>query len=61
MGEYKCLSVFVNVKRRFVAHKFLTGWEVGVGKSVSKKKIVAGQFAVKFNSETYVCTAGLKN
>jgi hypothetical protein len=33
-----------------------------VGKSVSKKKIVAGQFAVKFNTETYYdCIAGLKN
>jgi len=41
----------VNIRRlkgRFIAHKFSTGWAVGVVKSVEKKKGVAGQFAVKF-------------
>ena len=41
------------VKGRFNAHKFSSGWAVGVVKSVEKKKNVAGQFAVKYKSETY--------
>ena len=40
---------------RFIAHKFSTGWAVGV-KSVEKEKSVAGQFAVKYKSETYCWT-----
>jgi hypothetical protein len=36
-----------------------TGWEVGVVKSVEKKKIVAGQFEVKYRSETYCWTQKL--
>ncbi len=41
------------LKGRFVAHKFCTSWSLGVVKSVEKKKSVAGQFAVKYKSETY--------
>ena len=33
-----------------IEHKFNTGWAVGVVKTVEKKKIVAGQFAVKYRS-----------
>jgi hypothetical protein len=39
----------VNIKTlegQFVAHKFSTGWAVGVVKSVEQKKSVAGQFSV---------------
>ena len=36
------------LKGRFIAHKFSTGWAVGVVQSVEKKKSVAGQFAVKY-------------
>ena len=50
------VSAVVNIKTlkgRFIAHKFSTGWAVGVVRSVEKKKSVAGQFAVKYNkSET---------
>ncbi len=42
-----------NLKGRLIAHKFNTGWAVGVVKSVEKKKSVAGQFAVKYMSETH--------
>jgi hypothetical protein len=45
--------------RSLIAHKFNTGWAVGVVKSVEKKKSVAGQFAVKYRSETYSCTQKL--
>jgi len=41
------------LKGRFIAHKFSTGWAVGVVKRVEKKKSVAGQFAVTYKSETY--------
>ena len=34
------------LKGRSIAHKFCTGWAVGVVKSVEKEKSVAGQFAV---------------
>jgi hypothetical protein len=47
------------LKGRFIAHKFSTGWDVGVVKSVKKKKSVAGQFAVKYKSETYSWTQKL--
>ena len=47
------------LKGRLIAHKFSTGWAVGVVKSVEKKKSVAGQFAVKYRSETYSCTQKL--
>jgi len=70
LGEYKCdagmsvenVSTVVNIKTlkgRFIAHKFSTGWAVGVVKSVEKKKSVAGQFAVKYKSETYCWTKKL--
>ena len=42
------VSAVVNIKTlkgRFIAHKFSTGWAVGVVRSVEKKKSVAGQFA----------------
>jgi hypothetical protein len=38
---------------RFIAHKFSTGWAVGVVRSVghgAEKKSVVGQFAVKYES-----------
>ena len=44
------------LKGRLIAHKFNTGWAEGVVKSVEKKKSVAGQFAVKYRSETYCWT-----
>jgi hypothetical protein len=47
------------LKGRFIAHKFSTGWAVGVVKSVEKKKSVAGQFAVKYKLETYCWTQKL--
>ena len=49
------------LKGRFIAHKFSTGWAVGVVKSVEKKdsESVAGQFAVKYKSETYCWTKQL--
>jgi hypothetical protein len=34
-----------------MAHKFSTGWAVGVVKTVEKKKSVAGQFAVKYKQK----------
>ena len=37
-----------SVKRRLIAHKFDTGWFVGV---VRSPKRVAGQFAVKYKKE----------
>jgi hypothetical protein len=49
------VSAIVNIntlKGRFITHKFSTGWAVGVVKSVEKKKSVAGQFAVRYRSET---------
>jgi hypothetical protein len=39
------------LKGRLIAHKFSTGWAVGVVKSVEKKNSVADQFAVKCKSE----------
>ncbi len=62
LGEYKSdagvsaenVPAVVNIKPlkgRFIAHKFSTGWEVCVVKSVGKKKSVADQFAVKYKSE----------
>jgi hypothetical protein len=56
------VSTVVNIKTlkgRFIAHKFSTVWAVGVVKSVEKKKSVAGQFAVKYKSETYCWTQKL--
>ena len=64
LGEYECdagmsvedVPAIVNIKtlkRRLIAHKFNTGWAVGVVKSVEKKKSVTDQFAVKYKSETY--------
>jgi hypothetical protein len=60
LGEYKCdggmsvenVTAVVNIKTlkgRFIAYKFSTGWAVGVEKKCSD----AGQFAVKYKSETY--------
>ena len=60
LGDYKCdagmsvenVSALVNIralKGRCIAHKFSSGWVVGVVKSVEKKKRVAGHFAVKYN------------
>ena len=45
------------LKGRFIAHKFSTGWSVGVVKSVEKKKSVADEFAVKYKKRI----AGQKN
>jgi len=45
---------------RFIAHKFSSGRAVGVVKSVQKKKSVAGQFSVKYKSETCCWTQKLK-
>ncbi len=64
LGDYKCdagmsvknVPAVLNIKTlkgRFIAHKFSTWWAVGVVKSVEKKRSVAGQFAVKYKSETY--------
>jgi hypothetical protein len=47
------------LKARFIAHKFSTGWAVGVVKSVEKKKSVAVKLAVKYKSETYCWTKKL--
>jgi hypothetical protein len=44
------------LKGRFIAHKFSTGWTVGVVKSVEQTKSVAGKFSVKYKSETYCWT-----
>ncbi len=63
-SEYKCdagmsvedVPVIVNIKTlkgRLIANKFNTGLAVT---SVEKKKSVAGQFAVKYRSETYCRT-----
>ncbi len=63
LGDHKCdTGVSVEnvpavfnikaVKGGFIAHKFSTGWTVGVVKSFEKKKSVAGQFAVEYKSET---------
>jgi hypothetical protein len=41
------------LKGRLIAHKFSTGWAVGVVNSVEKKNSVADQFAVKYKSKTY--------
>ena len=54
------LSASVHIRKlkgRFIANKFTTGWVV-VGKS--EKKSVAGQFAIKYKSETYCWTQKLK-
>ncbi len=48
------------LKGLFIAHPFCTGWAVGVVKSVEKQKSVAGQFAVKYKSETYCWTEKTK-
>jgi len=48
------------LKGRFIAHKFSTGWSVGVVKSVEKKKSVAGQFAVKYTPGTHCWTKNSK-
>ncbi len=40
------------LKGRLIAHKFNTGWVVGVVKSVEKKKCDVGQFVVIYKSET---------
>ena len=61
LGEHKCdtgmsvenVPAVVNIKTlkvRFIAHKFSTGWAVGLEKTVEKKKRVTGQFAVKNKS-----------
>jgi hypothetical protein len=50
------MPAVVNIKTlkgRFTAHKFSTGWVVGVVKSAEKKMSVAGQFAVKHKLEMY--------
>ena len=42
------VPTFVNIttpKGRFIAHKFSTGWAVGVVKCVEKKKSVVGRFS----------------
>ncbi len=52
----------VNIKTRkgpFIAHKFPTGWSVGVMRSVENKESVAGQFAVKYKPESYCSTKKL--
>ena len=46
---------------RFIAHKFSTGWAVGMVKSVEKKKSVAGQFAAVKCRTGQKRIAGLKN
>ena len=56
------MPAIVNIKTlkgRLIAHKFSTGWAVGVVKSVEKKKSVSGQFAVEYKSETYCWTQKL--
>jgi len=64
LGQHKCeaemsvehVHAIVNIKTlkgRLIAHKFNSGGTVGVVKSVKKKMSVAGQFAVKYQSETY--------
>ena len=48
------VTVIVNTKTmkgRLIAHKFNTGWALGVVKSVEKKKSVAGQFVVKYKKK----------
>jgi hypothetical protein len=70
LGEYKCdagMSVedvppivhMKTLKGRLIAHKFNSGWAVGVVKRVEKKQSVAGQFAVNYMSETYCWTQKL--
>jgi hypothetical protein len=70
LGDYKCdagmsfenVPVVVDIKTlkgRFIAHKFSTGWVVGVVKRVEKKKSVDGQFADKYKPETYCWTQKL--
>ena len=57
------MPAIVNIKTlkgRLIAHKFNTGWAVGVVKSVEKKKRLAGQFAVKYRPETHCRTQKLK-
>ena len=57
----KDVPAVVNIrtlKGRFIAHKFSTGWSVGVVKRVEKKS-VAGQFAVKYRSEAHSWTQKL--
>ncbi len=48
------MPAIVNIKKlkgRLIAHKFNTGWALGVVKSVEKKKSVAGQFVVKYKKK----------
>ena len=70
LGDYECEAGMSTenvpesvdkktLKGRFIAHKFSTGWPVGVVKSVQKKNSVAGHFAVKYKSATYYCTQKL--
>ncbi len=50
------VPAIVNIKTlkgRLSAHKFNTGWVVGVVKSVEKTS-VPGQFAVKYRSKTFL-------
>ena len=37
-----------------IAHKFITGWVVGVVKCVEKKKRVAGQLAVNHQTNVFL-------
>ena len=56
------VPVIVNIKTLkgwLIDHKFNTRWVVDVVKSVEKKKSVAGQFAVKYKSETSCWTQKL--
>ena len=53
MEDVPAIVNIKTLKGRLIAHKFNTGWAV---KSVKKKKSVAGQFAVKYRSETYCWT-----
>ncbi len=49
------VPTIVNIKMlkgQFIPHKFF-GWAVGVVKAVDKKKSVAGQFVIKYKSETH--------
>ena len=44
------------MKRRLITHKFATRWFVGVVRSLETQKRVAGQFAVKYKTETTCST-----
>jgi hypothetical protein len=57
------MPAIVNIKTlkgRLIAHKFNTGWAVGVVKSVQKSKSLAAQFALKYRPETHCRTQKLK-